>query len=275
MKEITDLDEMIHEIIETSRRKGANIKNAEVFDLNYKPQKIYIRKELETVAERISDYLTLGIPEHLIIYGSRGSGKTVSMLSLVHSFSRIGDADFIYLNVRNAPTSYQIYQKISGTEKKGFSVSDLRKKSMRRMGDKTVLILDEIDFMKDFDILYHVPRSTKSSLVLLTQKTYWLKELDESIRSSMQSFQITFREYNSDEMYRILRLRAEEGLHKWKEEALALLSALVVRDHGSDARVGIKALFKIAMNDAWEEESVVAAVKETSREVEEELQGPL
>jgi cell division control protein 6 len=37
-------------------------------------------------------------------------------------------------------------------------------------------------------------------------------------------------------------MRAKEGLNEYGKEALGLLSALLVRDYRSDARIGIKVL---------------------------------
>ena len=39
-----------------------------------------------------------------------------------------------------------------------------------------------------------------------------------------------------------MSLRAKEGLNEYDKESLGLLSALLVRDYRSDARIGIKAL---------------------------------
>jgi hypothetical protein len=38
-----------------------NIKDKNVFDLNYIPEKIYVRKEMKAVASNIAEYATTGI----------------------------------------------------------------------------------------------------------------------------------------------------------------------------------------------------------------------
>jgi cell division control protein 6 len=260
------------EKMKQSEKKALNIKNAEIFDLNYTPNKIYVRDELGEVAEQIGDYLSMNVQNHILVYGSKGSGKTVSILSMIKSFEELDrDMKSFYISVREFSTSYKIYQKISGITKRGLSISDARKEAMEKMKEKTILVLDEVDFLKDLDVLYHICRTTKSNLVLLTQKIHWYKEIrDESIKSSMQPTQILFKEYNSNEIYEILKMRAENGLYKWREEALMLMSALVTRDYNSDARIGIKALFKLGIKNSWEDDRIYEGLKEASKEVEGE-----
>jgi len=43
-------------------------------------------------------------------------------------------------------------------------------------------------------------------------------------------------------MKEILKIRAEEGMYKYSNEAISLLSAMLVMDYRSNARIGIKAL---------------------------------
>ena len=132
--------------------------------------------------------------------------------------------------------------------------------------------MDEIDFLKDLDVLYHVSRSTKTNLVLLTQKTYWYNEIkDESIKSSLQPTHVNYREYSAEEIQEILKMRAEDGLYEWDEKAISLLAALIVKNHNSDARVGIKEVFKLGMENRWNESAVYEALKEASKGVEIEV----
>ena len=53
----------------------SNMKNAQVFNISYTPGEILIRSELEGVTDDLADYVNLGLPRHIIIYGSKGSGR--------------------------------------------------------------------------------------------------------------------------------------------------------------------------------------------------------
>ena len=48
--------------------------------MDFKPNRILIRKELDKVTNDLADYVNLNLPRHIIIYGSKGSGKTLSAL---------------------------------------------------------------------------------------------------------------------------------------------------------------------------------------------------
>ena len=43
----------------------------------------------------------------------------------------------------------------------------------------------------------------------------------------------------------------KEGLNEYVKESLALLSALLVRDYKSDAKIGIKALEILGISNKW------------------------
>ncbi|EQD55655.1 AAA family ATPase [mine drainage metagenome] len=93
---------------------------------------------------------------------------------------------------------------------------------------------------------------------------------DESVKSSLQPDHIVFHEYSSDEIREILKMRADEGLNRYDKESLGLLSAMLVRDYRSDARIGIKALEIIGRLNKWDDDSVRASLKQAYVEVEGE-----
>ena len=131
--------------------------------------------------------------------------------------------------------------------------------------------MNEVDFLQDYDILYHITRHTKVNLILLTQKLYWYKNMnDESVKSSLQPDHIVFHEYSTGEIREILMMRAKEGLNEYGKESLGLLSALLVRDYRSDARIGIKPLEILGRSNRWDEDSIKTALKQAYVEVEGE-----
>ena len=71
-------------------------------------------------------------------------------------------------------------------------------------------------------------------------------------------------------MKKILQTRAEEGLYKYSSEAISLLSAMLVRDYRSDARIGIRALEILGRNNKWDDEEARNALKQAYIEVEGE-----
>jgi Cdc6-like AAA superfamily ATPase len=58
-------------------RSSRHIKDAGVFDFNYIPAEPLMREEAKPIIDACLRYLQTGIPNHLFIFGSRGSGKTL------------------------------------------------------------------------------------------------------------------------------------------------------------------------------------------------------
>jgi cell division control protein 6 len=141
---------------------------------------------------------------------------------------------------------------------------------LERCREKSVVVVDEADFLEDFDFLYHFTRSTRASIMLLAQNVQVSKRIDDATYSSFLPTKVYFKEYGAGELCQILRMRAEDGLNKWDDATLKLVAAVVARDYRGDARIAIRALFRVAASNAWrDEEKARAAVAEASREVEE------
>ncbi len=96
------------------------------------------------------------------------------------------------------------------------------------------------------------------------------KLLRDKVAGAMSGNGSKQRLVSADEMKEILQMRAEEGLYKYSSEAISLLSAMLVRDYRSDARIGIKALEILGRNNKWDDEEVRNALKQAYIEVEGE-----
>lgn len=140
------------------------------------------------------------------------------------------------------------------------------------LAGKSIIILDEVDFLQDYDVLYHLSRHTRANLILPTQKVCWYKDMnDEVVKSSLQPDHVVFHEYSSDEIREILKMRADESLNKYDPDSLGLLSALLVRGYRNDARIGIKALEILGRANKWSEEAVREALMQAYVEAELEI----
>jgi len=265
-----NLEEYIRIRKESYAEAIKRFKDPTVFDLNITPRRIYEREELKIIADKMIGYMTTNIPSNIIIYGSKGSGKTVSMLHIAKILEKDGMKVF-YLKARAFPSSYSIYRAITGYSKVGYSIVSLREKAIEKLkAEKTpLLIIDDADFLEDTDFLYHILRDTRTSIILLTQSLQFIKKkIDDSTLSSLQPLQIFFSEYNADELYQILKLRAEDGLNEYNDTALHLIAALVARESRGDARIAITSLFNAALKNVWDEEGIKEIVQEATREVE-------
>ena len=246
----------------------SNIKNPDVFNLDYVPNEIYIRKELETIADYIVKYILTGIPNNLIVYGNKGSGKTTSILNLLNALKEENKLDYIYLNALDNPTSYKLFEAIAGKTGRGYALNDTIQWAKEKLQGRYVVVIDEADVLKDNKILYVLTREIKVNLIILTQKLFWFNSLEDSIKSSLQPIHVNFKAYEVNEIRIILEMRAKEGLNKYEEGGINLMSAVIYRDYNSDVRVGIRALYLLGQYTEWNDENTNKALEQAYKEVE-------
>ena len=263
-----DLQRMFEAKRGEARRVASKLKDPSMFDLRTVPSKIYLRRELEGIVSGLAQYSELKLPCNYIIFGSRGSGKTVTILYMLRVLGGEGKLKTFYVKAREHPSSYRIYMAMCNVDRVGYSPDMLRRKALQLYGEGSVIVVDDADFLEDFNFIYTFTRESNASIILLTQNIQLINRIDESTYSSMQPTKIYFADYKPEEIYEILRMRAEAGLYSWSDEALRLIAAIIVRDYRSDTRIAIKTLLKTAVNNDWSENGVRRAAEEASREVE-------
>ena len=245
----------IHEYLRHKEKrlsKGmSRIRDFRVFDFNYIPEKPLMRQELKPVIDGLLRYQKTGIANHLLIFGSRGSGKTLSVKYLQKVFGDRG-LTILYANCRSHNTSFKVLAHLLGVRPRGTSLEELWQRFNAGHPGPTVLILDEVDLLsekdRNKDILYLISRSTENYMaLLLSNSPKFLSSVDESIRSTLQPEVIHFRNYSAPEIETILEERARLGLRKVPRVALGKTSALTARNTNSDVRVGIKTLYYAAL----------------------------
>ena len=207
-----------------------------------------MRPELKRVIDAILRYEQTGIPNHVIIFGARGSGKTLSVKHLQNVFDKTSSLEILYANCRRHNTSFKIIAGFLKVPARGFSLDELCDQFTQRWRAKTILILDEVDFISDKDrtkdILYFLSREQNNYMaVLLSNNPRFLSELDESTRSTLQPEVIHFRSYTALQIEKILEQRAKLGLKEYSKQQLKMISALTARNTNSDVRIAIKTLY--------------------------------
>ena len=230
------------------QRQQRRIKDFRVFDFNYIPERPLMRPELRRVIDAMLRYEQTGIPNHVIIFGARGSGKTLSMRHLQRVLRDSSALQLLYANCRRHNTSFKLMAFFLGLPARGISLDELYRRFTQHWPHRTVIILDEVDFISDKDrtkdILYFLSREQNNYMaVLLSSSPRFLSELDESTRSSLQPEVIHFKSYSAEQLLRILEQRAQLGLRRYSRRQLQQISALTVRNTNSDVRVAIKTLY--------------------------------
>jgi cell division control protein 6 len=241
----------------TARKKhfdgsAGRIRNFEVFDFNYVPQKPLMREEVKPVIDALLRYQQTGIANNVLILGSRGCGKSVLAKYLTKRLTDKDKMAFAYANCRHHNTSFKILASLLGLRPRGCSLDELWQRFENSRKGRVVFVLDEVDLMSDKDrrkdILYFLSRSPNNYMaILLSNNPKFLGLLDESIQSTLQPEIIHFGSYSAGEIEQILLERARTGLESVPEQAVAEIAAMTVKNTNSDVRVAIKTLYLSAL----------------------------
>lgn len=231
------------------------VKDFSVFDFGHIPDEPFMREESKYLIKELTRFEISGIPTHLAVVGTKGSGKTLTLRFLERLLNADGRLKVVYANCREHNTTFKILAHLLSVQARGASLSELYEAFSKRYPGKTVVLLDEIDLMsakdKNREILYLLSRSKNPYMVIMLSNNYrFLQDLDLSTRSTLQPVSIYFKNYNATQLQEILRQRAQKGLHKWNEGKLSQIAALTTRKSNSDARVAIKTLFYSVTKDS-------------------------
>ena len=240
------------------------IRDLKVFDLKHVPPRKYFyeREELKQIAFNIKKYVRFGLPTNMFIYGTAGTGKTASVKILERDIKESNvEVNFHYISGRDSYTKYRIYTQLCGDFT---DPNNLSKALSHALKGHNIIVIDEADHVRSKDLqdvcfLFSrwgevIPAKDEStiSLILIANKFNLLEILDvepnDPVVSSLQPDPIYFKHYEEDELYRILLLRAEEGLVEgaWDDEVLKKIAEKCASEYFGDARYAILALERIA-----------------------------
>jgi Cdc6-like AAA superfamily ATPase len=248
-----------------------NVKKPEAFDPDYIPLEVLVRDEAEEIINPMIEFARLRSRRYVVVYGLRGTGKTLTIKTICDALQkRYGILKWCYVNVRENDTAYKIYSAVIGHNPNQLGDNNIREKADSTLDDNTILVLDEVDFLKDLDVLYHITNSLKCSMILLSQDPHWFSKMkDDSVKSRMAGTEhVSFSEYDSTQIKEILSLRAKEALDHYDEEGVALLSSKLNDAYHSDMRIAIKALQLLGSRDNWTEETIDKTLRYASDRVE-------
>lgn len=228
------------------------IKDFRVFDFNYIPDEPLMRREAEPLIDACLRYLATGIGNHLFLFGSRGSGKTLIAQYVGRLLAAKHGAVVRYANCRQHNTSFKLLAHLLGVKPRGVGLDELWLRFCDEYHGSLILILDEVDLLSDKDrnkdLLYLLGRSpTRPMVILLSNQPRFLSRLDASIRSSLQPELIHFRNYDALEIRKILEDRAHHGLYRASHRLIQEIAALTAQFTNSDVRVALKTLYSAAI----------------------------
>jgi archaeal cell division control protein 6 len=206
-------------------------KDSYVLESDYIPDSLVGRdEEIKAVADMFFPLFRNGRPGHSFIYGPPGSGKTVVLRHVLRQlYSEAGDMiNLKYFTVpckkHNTTTKILSYllHELGYPEtlpKSGVSCGyyyDQFFSYMKKQGQSLTIIFDEIDFLKDDNVLYNFSRSGEFRdlnerqfihIIGVSNTGEFVKSLDPRVDSSMQRETIVFPPYNNEQLIDILDMR--------------------------------------------------------------------
>ena len=156
--------------------------NREVLSPHYIPQHLLFRdKQITDIENAITPSLRGERGRNVFIYGKTGTGKTSCMKYIVEQIRKLPmvRAEISYINCRVYNSRYRVLSKIATDHipmyaKRGYGVIDIYEKVINWVEEDNrmlIVILDEIDMIKDLDdLIYTLSRANsdiKSVAILL------------------------------------------------------------------------------------------------------------
>ena len=261
---------------------------------HYTPKVLPFR---ETYIEKISNILSQTLhgkkTDNLFLYGKTGAGKTAVTKHVVQQLLEFASNKNIpvkgtYVNCRNHNSKYRVLIKIvkelyPEENFLGFSSAFVYEKLLdyAKKGNQLVLVLDEIDKIKDVDdLVYSLTRGNDEltiggiSLVGISNNLMFKDKLDPRTKSSLCEKELVFPPYNAAELSEILLQRSKIAFKPGTVETSAInLAAAIAAQESGDARTAVMLLLRAGdLADRKEIEKVTDEdVKKAKSQVEEEL----
>jgi len=258
------------DLFEELLKKPSNFKDESTLDINFVPDRLpHRRKELSLLSQLFLTLLTNPnvISRKILITGKTGIGKTVTvklfgMILSEASKKRNISLKYIHVNCRKERTSYKVLIKIiqsinNNFPKRGYSSQDLLESInnyLNIQNQHLLIVLDELNYLikKDKDVIYSLTRLNddsfnvpqRLSIIGIVRDISCINNLDASTLSTLQRNIINFDVYTKQQIFDILKFRAELSLKKnvISDELIKMISNIVFVE--GDIRYGLNLLWK-------------------------------
>lgn len=264
--------------------------NKQALSPHFVPDQLPFREgELRRMMEAVAPVLKGQKAKNLFLYGKTGTGKSSSAKYVLEKLEaeKNPHVSALYMNCRVFDSRYRVLQKIITTfhpkfARTGYSFAVLYEKLLDWMeedGKQVVVVLDEIDMVKDLDnLVYTMTRANddlrKGNLSILgvSNKVDFKQRLDARSRSSLCEEELVFQPYNAEQLSGILKVRvpmafAPNVVH---DSAIHLASAIAASENG-DARYALLLLLRAGeLVENEKRTTVVDKDVENSRKAAEE-----
>lgn len=251
--------------------------NKEALSPHFIPPKLpYRESEIKNVVDMMSSALKKEKPVNVFIYGKTGVGKTIVARFVSSELLDMCNEKKVplftsYINNRTYNSKYAVMVKLLKDlwetnkeyfEKKGLRIHEsgipptllyeMLVSFITDSGAGVVIILDEIDAVRDLDnLLYTLTRTNDEvkagyvAVIGITNNLFFKKHLDPRSKSTLCEEELVFPPYNAKHLTKIINDRVKIGFKEGKVEdsAVHLIAAMASKD-GGDARYALRLLRK-------------------------------
>lgn len=258
------------DLFEDLLNKHSIFKDERKLDMNFIPDELPHRnKELSLLSQLFLTLLTNPneISRKILITGKTGIGKTVTVklfgeMLIKTAKKREISIKYIHVNCRKEKSAYKVMIKIIRSinkefPKRGYSPQDLLEfinDYLNTHNFHILIILDELNYLinNDNDLIYSLTRINddsfnvpqRVSIIGIVRDVSCINNLDSSTLSTLQRNIIRFENYASDQIFDILKYRAEISLKRnaLSDKLIEMISDIV--SVKGDIRYGLNLLWK-------------------------------
>jgi archaeal cell division control protein 6 len=228
---------------------------------DYMPTSLPHREEqIKRLGSVLAPALSKERVSNLFAYGKTGTGKTIVAKFVLDRLQKKARdhgraVDTSYVNCRLAGTNYRVIADLcralgQDVPFTGLAVGELfdrLREGLQSRGSAFLVVLDEIDALvkrsEDDSLLYELTRINERleggwiGVIGISNDLHFKDFLDPRVLSSLGEEELVFKPYTSEELYDILKGRAEQAFQPGvlEDGALRLCAALAAGEHG-DAR---------------------------------------
>lgn len=297
------MSDPIDDLLDAAESGKSIIKNRDILHFTYIPEKIQHRKtEQEQVTQALLPILKQHRPSNLLVYGEPGTGKTLVIRTVLKKIQkRVEKSNFpiklVYTNSKDETAIYgllvslgrQIDLNEAELPGNGLAISEVFNRLLKKIDNEklnVIFVIDEIDYLAKLvqktgkDILYQLTRANERleqgslSLVGVSNDLTFKENLDPRVISSLGEEEIIFRNYNVEQIKKILEERINDAFLENSVEigAINRCAALAGGEHG-DARRALDLILKAGEIAERQQSDKVTDqhVSEASQKMEEQL----
>ncbi len=261
------------DIIESILERPSVFKSKEKLYPEYVPAHLPHREEqLKSLASYFKPLLVEpgSIMQRVLLVGGIGTGKTVTARRFGKDFSLLARQrgirlEYVHINCHRDRTLYLVIQEMAKqlripVPQRGLSAQEMFSILLKQLEDRdmyAIVTLDEFDYFIDVagnDAVYFLVRvydeypdlTKRISYIFITRSLSNLGKLDAATESYLVRNIVKFNPYTSQELFDILKARAQEAFHEGTvdDEVLKYIADIVGVDHGGsgNARLALEML---------------------------------